>query len=284
MRYVPYDPGKINIPPGWQAKAQAARAAVDAVAPEQRAAEINKHSDVWKDLKPELAKIMNNKCWYTEAPQIGTDTDVDHFRPKNAVKGVRKTSTGEEHPGYWWLAFEPTNYRYSCIVANRRRRDVETGNVGGKADEFPISNETQRAWCPTDDCKEEQSLLIDPCNREEVELITFAEDGEAKERHSKSEKPGPHEKAKRSIELYHLNHTDFVKARISIRVKLKRLIEDAQCYYQELDNNSANTQRAYSSAIQDLREACSEQASFSSFAIAMLQPYRLDDSLTGVFQ
>jgi len=283
MRHVPYDPRVIQYPLDWQAQADAVLKCVEATPPEQRSDQVNKHRDLWVCLKPQLAKVMHGKCWYTEAPQAGTDTDVDHFRPKNAVKGVRKPGTNEDHPGYWWRAFDPANYRYSCIVANRRRRDLETGHVGGKADEFPIWHESQRAWCPTDDCRNEQPLLIDPCEPAEVALITFAENGEARERYSESEKPRLHKKAKLSIELYHLNHTDFVKARTSIRDRLRQFIDDARWYYQKLDDADAKTEHAYARAIQQLREACSERAPFSSFAIAILQPYRLDESLAAVF-
>jgi hypothetical protein len=284
MRHVPYDPKKITYPDGWSQRAADALAAV-ASAPDAKKSEvINSYQKVWADLKPELKKVMHDKCWYTEAPQSGTDTDVDHFRPKNSVKGVKKTGTDEEHLGYWWRAFDPTNYRYSCIVANRLRRDLETGIVGGKADEFPLWDENERAWCPTDDCDAEQPLLIDPCDPAEVAQITFAENGEATERHGK-DKPKFYEKAHRSILLYHLNHSDFVKARIIIRDDIIKHIEDAKRYYRKLgtDHADADDDHAYMRAIEQLRQACSEEAPFSSFAIALLRPYRLDESLEGVF-
>jgi hypothetical protein len=195
------------------------------------------------------------------------------------VKGVKNPATRAPHPGYWWQAFDPTNFRYSCIVANRRRRDLETGRVGGKADEFPLWEEKKRAWKPQDDCNEEQPLLLDPCNPADVALITFAENGEAIPRYSEQDKPRLYARAKKSEELYHLNHSDFVKARINIRVQLEKLIEDSERYYRKLDNGDATNDYAYMRAIVQLREACSEKAPFSSFALAYLQPYRTKDSL-----
>jgi hypothetical protein len=283
MRYVPYSPSKIDYPPNWETDAAEARQCVLMAPPEKRSDEIKNHSKVWSSLKPALKRIVGDKCWYTEAPQKGTDTDVDHFRPKNAVRNARRPDTNERHPGYWWRAFDPSNYRYSCIVANRRRHDEETDHTGGKGEEFPIWDESQRAWCPEDDCRNEQPLLIDPCDPADVALITFAENGEATERHSESAKPRLYKKAQLSIELYHLNHSDFVKARIEIRDKLRQPIEDAQWYYQKLDTADVQTQNAYKRAIQQLREACNERAPFSSFAVAMLQPYRFDESLEPVF-
>lgn len=283
MRAIQYNPSQLHYPDGWQERAQEALNAVANSSEEERSATVNKYRDVWAELKPELAKIMHGKCWYTESLQVGTDTDVDHFRPKNSVKNVKKNDTQEPHPGYWWKAFDPKNYRYSCIVANRLRRDVETGVVGGKADEFPLWDENERAWAPDDNCDDEQPLLIDPCNAAEVAWITFAENGEATERYKKEDKPKRFEKANTSIILYHLNHTDFVRERIKIRDNLRRYIEDAKRYYQKLDEGDADDSHAYMRAIEALRQACSEKAPFSSFAIAMLRPYSFDDSLEGVF-
>jgi hypothetical protein len=283
MRAVPYNPKKIKYPKGWKEKAKKALEDVAKAAPQDRAVLVNKYREVWAELKPELAKIMHGKCWYTESLQVGTDTDVDHFRPKNSVKNVRKPDTNEEHSGYWWRAFDAKNYRYSCIVANRLRRDLETDLVGGKADEFPLWDECERAWTPDDNCDHEQPLLIDPCNAGEVALITFAENGEATERYKETEKPKKFAKAHKSILLYHLNHSDFVRERIKIRDNLTNYIEDAKRYYEKLDDGDADDDYAYMRAIEGLRQACSESAPFSSFAIAMLRPYRFDESLEGVF-
>lgn len=283
MRHVPYDPTNINYSDRWHEKADAARRSIQNALPEERAREINKHRSLWADLKSELAKIMHGKCWYTEAPQRGTDTDVDHFRPKSSVKDVFNSSTHEKHPGYWWLAIDPANFRFSCIVANRKRRDLATGILGGKADEFPIFDENNRAWTPNDDCGREQSLLIDPCNPVEVTFITFGENGEAIPRYNDSDKPRFFKKAKCSIKLYHLNHDDFVKARIEIREDLRKNIEDAKRYYARLDSAGVDIEHAYMRAIENLREACSYKSPFSSFAIALLAPLQFEDSLVPVF-
>ena len=138
MRHFRYDPAKIAYPADWETKADAARKSVESALPDKRSNEINKpkHRDLWACLKPELAKVMHGKCWYTEALQTGTDTDVDHFRPKNSVKDIYHADTGEKHSGYWWRAFDPANFRFSCIVANRPRRDIVTGHVGERSMSF----------------------------------------------------------------------------------------------------------------------------------------------------
>jgi len=193
--------------------------------------------------------------------------------------------TGKKHGGYWWHAFDPDNYRFSCIVANRLRRDVEMGTVGGKADEFPLWLENKRAWLPEDNCDDEQPLLIDPCKSSEVALITFSESGEAVERYKEKNNKRFYKKANTSIRLYHLNHTEFVRERIKIRDNVLKYVEDAQKYYKNLgkDDSDANDEYAYERSIEQLRQYCGESAPFSSFAIAILRPYRLEESLEGVF-
>lgn len=296
MRHVPYDPKKIKYPAGWHERASNALKAVMDAPDNNRSKEVKKHDDVWADLKPALSEIMNGKCWYTEAPQAGTDTDVDHFRPKNSVKDVVSPGDNRSHPGYWWKAFDPSNYRYSCIVANRHRRDIETGLLGGKVDEFPLSDESKRVWgCNfkqddatqywgyEDECDQEQPLLLDPCNPADVALIMFAKDGEAKPRHDETDKPRLFEKAKQSIRLYNINHTDFVKARIALREKIERDVEDARRFYKRLDSGDANNDRAYTIIIEGLRAARHEFAPYSRFVVDILEPYRIEECLKPVF-
>jgi hypothetical protein len=216
LRLVDYNPDKLELPEGWIDKAQKLEIELLQEPDAQKRADLIKdNSDVWRDVKHELSKLFNSKCWYTESPQAGTDVDVDHFRPKKRVAELR--SKEKTHPGYWWLVFKLENYRYSCIVANRRRRDVETDKTGGKADYFPLWDEDKRAWTPDCDCDEEQPLLLDPCKASDVVLISFKDDGEAMPRHSEEKRPKAFIRAKESIKFYNINHSDFKKARIELR-------------------------------------------------------------------
>ncbi len=226
MRYVPYEPDKLNLRAGWKKDAEAAEQEVRNAAPGGKSKAIKSHSNLWKDVKPELKKVFHGKCWYTESPQAGTDVDVDHYRPKGRVAKTKKDGTDEPHPGYWWLAFKLDNYRYSCIYANRRRCDVEIGVTGGKADNFPLWNEDNRAWCSGDDCFDEQPLLLDPCKRTDVALLTFKDDGEAMPRFAEQDRKRAYDRAEASIQYYNLNHSDFKKARLAIRDELTRRIEN----------------------------------------------------------
>ena len=100
--------------------------------------------------------LSDDKCWYCESKQIRLDRHVDHYRPKNSVAECA------DHPGYWWLAFRSYNYRYSCTYCNSRRVDQRSGQAGGKADHFPLRDESRRAFSPDDPIDDEQPTLLDP--------------------------------------------------------------------------------------------------------------------------
>ena len=99
------------------------------------------HSGIWRELKDRLGELLHDKCWFCETQIDRSDNAVDHFRPKKAVSG-----TANPHAGYRWLAFALENFRYSCTYCNSRRVDQIGGTAGGKANLFPLVNETKRVY------------------------------------------------------------------------------------------------------------------------------------------
>lgn len=282
MRHVVYDTSQLKLRDGWADDAkkmeQQILAEPDA---KKRAKIIDDNADLWSEVKHELSKLFNGKCWYTESKQVGTDTDVDHFRPKKRVAEVRDKN--KPHPGYWWLAFRLENYRYSCIFANRRRRDVETDGTGGKADHFPLWEEETRAWSPECDCAEEVPLLLDPCKAADVALITFKEDGEAMPRYGEKSRPRAFAKADVSIVFYNINHSDFVKARIALREQMAGLVTNAKLFYRKLETGDATHEHAYERVIKQLMDMRDKNAPYSSYCLAYLDSLRHEEFLAGVF-
>lgn len=281
MRPIDYDPQNLPLPDGWAENAAALRQAVLNAPDDKARAKIIEDNQIWSQVKSELKKLSFGKCWYTESLQIGTDVDVDHFRPKKRV--AERCSKGDAHPGYWWLAYELSNYRYSCIFANRYRRDVEADVVGGKADCFPIQDEAHRAMGPDADWESEKPLLVDPCKADEVALISFKADGEAFPSFSD---PGSYKyrKAELSIKHYNINHTDFVRARIELRDKIEQAMMDALRYFNKLETGDADHARAYGRAIQTLRELRRPSSQFSGFCTLMTDAFRGKAALDGVFR
>lgn len=281
MRHLEVDFNRLTLPDGWQQKSEELTkellAAPDA---KKRAEIIEKNQGHWKNIKPVLAQIFNHKCWYTEAPQQGADVDVDHFRPKKRVQET--LSAGSPHDGYWWLAFRLDNYRFSCIVANRRRTDVETGLTGGKADHFPLCEETKRAKTPACDMEEEQPILLDPLKATDVQLLQFKPDGEVMPRFSDGKSPRRFMRADQSIALYNLNHSDFVRWRIRLRDDIDREVKAAVRYFNKLESGDADNDLAYEESIQRLRKMRSKEAPFSSFCVAYLDGFRHKADYEGV--
>ncbi|ECD4439582.1 hypothetical protein CU840_01280 [Salmonella enterica] len=281
MRHLDIDFNRLTLPDGWREKAQVLlNSLIVAENAKQRSDIINKNQEHWKAVKPMLASLFNYKCWYTEAPQQGTDVDVDHFRPKKRVQETLSTTT--PHDGYWWLAFCLENYRLSCIVANRRRADVETGVTGGKADHFPLCDESMRAKTPDCDLEEEQPLLLDPLKATDVQLLQFKPDGEAMPRFPKEKHARKFRRADQSILFYSLNHSDFVRCRIELRDQIDRDVKSAKRYFNKLEASDADNDLAYEQTICRLRKMRSKEAPFSSFCIAYLDGFRHKPEFDGV--
>ena len=234
MRWV--DIYELEFPLGWHDRAQkaldelkkeidnaelAARFSGEDIATARKKAisvglKKKKRQKIWGELSPYLGKLRNEKCWYSESKNSGSDKDVDHFRPKNAV------AEDPNHEGYWWRAFDWLNYRYSCVWCNQRRVDVINHTDGGKWDHFPIEGGF-RAKKEGDDCDDEDIDLLDPIVRRDCELLTFSPDG----RPVPAKEPDTQEyrRAKASIWLYHLDRKEFVGDRRRLAGKIQRLIQ-----------------------------------------------------------
>jgi hypothetical protein len=282
MRYINFDGSNISVTSEWLAKVTELNKTIHSETDiKKRSKLINDNSSLWSDVKIHLAKVFNYKCWYTESKQQGTDVDVDHYRPKNRVAELQNNDP--QHYGYWWLAFELSNYRYSCIVANRRRRDIETDIVGGKADSFPILDEAHRVWDQNGNIEDEQPILLDPCKLSDVRLITFRENGEAMARENETTKPRQFQRADVSIKYYNLNHSDFVRARILLRDEMNDLLKNAKRFYNKLETGDATHDHAYETTIQRLRSFTNPNAEFSSFCLAYLENFKHEDFIAGAF-
>jgi uncharacterized protein (TIGR02646 family) len=97
------------------------------------------------DVKKALHKAFHGKCAYCESLIEATQPlDVEHFRPKAAVKIEGRL----QPPGYHWLASRWENLLPACHDCNRpRKQDFPAGMpaTAGKANQFPISSERKRA-------------------------------------------------------------------------------------------------------------------------------------------
>jgi uncharacterized protein (TIGR02646 family) len=113
---------------------------------------IYKHSDVVELLQLD----QHQKCCFCEM-KIGKDGDVEHFRPKKAVRIGQKL----EYPGYYWLAYEWENLFWCCSACNQRH----------KRSHFPLSDESKRVRNHQGNIEDEEPLFIHPIHDRPEDLI-----------------------------------------------------------------------------------------------------------------
>ena len=106
------------------------------------------------EVKEALNTLFHGKCAWCES-RLGSTTpgDICQYRPKGSV------AESPAHPGYWWLASQWENLLLSCPDCNRTRR--HEGIASGKANRFPLEDETKRAFEIGGEIQEEP-LLLDP--------------------------------------------------------------------------------------------------------------------------
>lgn len=250
MRYILNDDVELDLPHDWEDRVTAARQFVDdqaAAAREEALAKgasaeegekaalkalheaVNSRSAVWALASPALIKASEGKCWYCEKREDRSDKPVDHFRPKGRVHGAKS------HPGYWWKAFDWRNLRLSCTYCNSRRRDVETGYVGGKQDYFPVIEPPQRQQSEGD--PEDRPELLDPLVDEDTKKLTFLTNGFSAPA-DEDEASEAHIRARSSIRLYHLDHTSLVRERKQIAIDIRELVKEGQRAVEEGDKEA----------------------------------------------
>lgn len=212
MRYI--DRTQLVLPDGWNDRATAAAQAV------ANGADPNDYAGVWRELKNGLADLFHDKCWYCEVSVVRSDNAVDHFRPKGRVSDAHNP-----HSGYRWLAFTQSNFRYACTFCNCRRKDVDGGTAGGKADRFPLIDEASRVYVEGP-LGAERPELLDPCELGDWKLLGCKkENGKPC---ATSQSPEQLRRAEISIEIYHLHHEPTCKLRHTAAVQIMSDIDEAK--------------------------------------------------------
>jgi len=269
MRFI--DNRHIQVPDGWEQAGQQALSDVT-----NGVCDVDARSHVWRDLKIKLAELSHDKCWYCEAKQERSDDAVDHYRPKGRVAEALRA-----HDGYWWLAFEKNNYRYSCTFCNSRRKNPATGQAQGKGDRFPLIDESQRGYNPGEETNEE-STLLDPCKAMEPGWLDFRGDGRPCAKYP--DDPLKKEKAERSIELYHLDHEDQNEARRNIAADLESWIDEANGLIGECGAGRHAVNGAFSGIVRNIINAMNAKSRYSAFARRLVAARRDLEWVEELFQ
>ena len=111
-----------------------------------------------ENVREPLWALHHGKCCYCERKrEIKRESDVEHYRPKSMV-------TGADHPGYWWIAYEWTNYLFSCKPCNQ----------GHKRNHFPLLPGSVRAVGPDGSrLSAERPVLLNPIDDDPETCISY---------------------------------------------------------------------------------------------------------------
>jgi hypothetical protein len=255
------DVANLPLPNGWAAKAQAAAAAV------ANGADPKDYDTVWRDLKDALGEYFHDKCWYCETKITRSDNAVDHFRPKGRV------AEAPTHPGYRWLAFDVKNFRYTCTFCNSRRKDVEGGTAGGKADRFPLLNEVDRVYAPGP-LGTERPVLLDPCHIRDHLLIGCKwEDGAPCPASGSAQEI---ERVKASIEILHLDYAPSCLQRHAVAVQFREDVEEGKRLW-GLITKGGGDEESFNKVLERVKRAIDMKAQFSGDMRFVLKGLRSAD-------
>jgi hypothetical protein len=268
MRYIDLEEIKPTIRDKINGLEEAQAAVLAESDPDLRAALIERYRARWTVLRKAFADFSHDKCWYVECRNLGTDDDIDHFRPKLGVK------EDPGHPGYFWLAFDWTNLRLSCHRANRPRRNLETGETGGKAEHFPLIDPETRARRPVDNIALEVPALLDPTKMADVVLLSFNPNGEVDLSPEYKSQPVAEAKFEASRLILHLNWPKFRDARVVLYNRIARIVDRGEREAPQ-DYGSLHPQReAFMDACRDLRTAMAAREEYSAAARVYIESFK----------
>lgn len=193
---------------------------------------IDDHSAHWSKLKPWLLALSDGKCWFTEARDIASHLDVEHFRPKKAARNTK----GPERDGYWWLAFDFMNFRIAGTVPNRKKGAWFPLRYGSQCSSFARR-------CEGDEIPH----FLDPTNAHDVTLLAFDEEGKAV--------PAPgisrwdQIRVRRTVERLKLTeHLALAEERRKVWQRVTKHISDYKRALSEARHSAAARERAKASA------------------------------------
>jgi len=223
------------------------------------------------DVNAALTAEFHGKCAYCESPYEATHpVDIEHYRPKGGYVRDEKLTK----PGYYWLAADWLNLLPSCIDCNRRRRQKfkdEPEQLAGKANLFPIADETKRATGPGLE-EREGRLLLHPRRDYPHRHLEFFGDGEIRERNDKSGKPSA--MAEASIKVYGLRRPGLSRARKERFILIDGSITRIKLMQEGLQQSPNNVpfRKALESELESLRAMVKPSAPYSAMARQLAGP------------
>jgi hypothetical protein len=213
---------------------------------------IDRNASLWGELKTWLLGLSAGKCWFSEARDCFSHWDVEHYRPKKVAKNL---DGSERHDGYWWLAFEWSNFRICGNVGNRK-----------KGSYFPLREGTHAATAVDRNIDDELPYLLDPTRPEDPLLLCFDASGDVKPLPDLD--PWSKARVEESIKRYKLReHEPLVEARRDVWSRCDREVNRCQNLMDEMNRNPSATKReAVRQQMLKLRGMITFNAEFSATA------------------
>lgn len=262
MRYINLNYVIESIPQSLKENLQALSDSMPGMTDADREAIAGNGNHHWSPVKQCLEAASNRKCWYTESKNPGCLNDVEHYRPKAKVIG----GNGHVEHWYWFLTFNPMNYRLSCQLSNRLNNNSVLGTTGGKGEKFPLLPGSPRAT-DLNGLATEQPVILDPCNEDDTNLLEFQPDGRPVLSQRYSEDPVARDRVDQSKLLLNLDYPTFNEDRESLYNKIRHLVERGDGYIR--DGISAITD-----VKNDLRELMNADAQYSKAAECYIRCFR----------
>jgi hypothetical protein len=184
-----------------------------------------------------MAAPFYGKCGYCETKiYAGMHGDIEHFRPKGAVTDqagkpvvIDVAGVEEEHPGYYWLAYDWVNLLPACQLCNEPSMSHSPGRRIGKWNYFPVIGAV-RAAAPGEEVNE-LPMLINPVVEDPAQHLQLDEVGVLY---------ATTERGQACIDVFGLNERDLPNDRAKVYKDTKRLIIDLLAEA-EKDPNSQRT-------------------------------------------
>ena len=200
------------------------------------------------DVKDLLMEMHHGKCCYCEAKHGRGDFQVEHFRPRGAVR--QPTDGRNEYPGYYWLAYSWENLLLACPTCNRK-----------KDSKFPLENPALRARSHHDDFMLERPVFVNPTEEDPRDHVRFLDDAAVPLT----------ERGRQTIGELDLRRSDLTEARLRhislLRINIKMLKAEP----------APNLQGFQQEAGRNLKAALQRDAPFSAMVLDLTE---LTDTLT----
>lgn len=268
MRYINLT--DIELPDDWLEKAkkltQELKDAKDDKA-RKKIIDLGKN-EIWKELFIPLQNLSNGKCWYSEAKDVMSDRDIDHFRPKKQAKNIDEIPRVDED-GYWYLCYDYENYRFSSQYSNQLRKDKFNPDKesGGKSIYFPLFKGSS-VGKTKNQCQDEDIMLLDPCDEDDPTLLTFDSRGKAIPHANAILIPKDEVRVKTSIKLYHLDHEPLEEARERLWGFCQRMIDEIRAIVVNPEDISSKGKDRTKFLKQEIRKLTGRTEELSAVAIA----------------